>query len=749
MSETDTMTEIENAILALDTSLGCLKSKEKGLVRHLAYGESVGPNFSKAPCPDISQPSEVLEEITVRGRLIRVLCGWAGVGNLGQSAIIALADAYVPDPIELNHMRIQRALLFHNCVFGDKVSMMHAECPALYMNGCHLHKGLNASGIKIKGSVFLREGFVAKGRVTLSVANIGGELDCTNGKFAKFQSDASDPDAFDKPVHPFKDYAIAAGGIRVGNRVRIGGQSFEANGIVELTGANIGSDLICDGGTFINHGGVAIAAERIKTDSDIRMGSGFRAEGEVLLLGARIGGILDCAGGEFINPHGKNAINAGSIETKGHVYLNKHPCYGPLIAKGKVRLASANVGGNLNCKGGQFNCGEQNFAISASGLKTRGAVIFSDGFSIIGNVQLHVAQIGGNFVCAEHAKPTKKLEGVSDLINIAGDETAPCPRSIINLEFAKAFAVQNDQRTCEKYNFCLDGFSYGGFFGDKSPKNAEQCLKWLNSRPKGTVFSPLPYEQAAKVLRTMGKDIDAWKIEREKNRLQREFGGVSPFKKLGESFLDVLKDAIYRPFQIVKWGFCVVAFGVAVYACADYYGNIIPTHPVVALSEGYKGQIAPNGDLLPTQAVTPEYPTFNPLMFSLDVFTPAAVFHQEDSWGPRAGGEVWWIMPLVVFAFLWVTFVLCGFWFAVIALLSWLGCIEKRKEGILCGCGLGAGVIVVLTGLAFLYVGFLNILWLLTLWYWAEVAMGWILTSMLLLSVTGLLRPRQSPGEKD
>ena len=37
----------------------------------------------------------------------------------------------------------------------------------------------------------------------------------------------------------------------------------------------------------------------------------------------------------------------------------------------------------------------------------------------------------------------------------------------------------------------------------------------------------------------------------------------------------------------------------------------------------------------------------------------------------------------------------------------------------------------------------------LTLWYWIEIAAGWVLTSLLLLSITGLLRPRQASGGKD
>ena len=35
----------------------------------------------------------------------------------------------------------------------------------------------------------------------------------------------------------------------------------------------------------------------------------------------------------------------------------------------------------------------------------------------------------------------------------------------------------------------------------------------------------------------------------------------------------------------------------------------------------------------------PEYPEFNPLMFSVDVFVPLFLLHQEASWYPEVGSE--------------------------------------------------------------------------------------------------------------
>ena len=591
-----------------------LNSAEKNLIDCVAKG--VACKVGNGELPDPETPIITGAVNVIRGEVIRFLAYNSSV--LGD--MIHLQGAWISGNLNLSNANIPFALVFTHCHFAFKVHMLHMECHGLYMNGCHLAKGLNGYGMKAKESVFLRH--------------------------LRNKYDRQTP--------------------------------FSANGEVQLVGVHVGGDLDCRGGEFDNPEGSALDANRITVKGNVLLSCGFSAKGEVCLLGADIGGQLDCAGGIFVNKgDSKYALNAERIKTKGHVYLNQHASGGKIsfVANGRVRFANADIGGNFNCKGGQFNHLGERSALAAGGLRSR-AVFLSDGFSAKGEVALHVAHIG-NFVCTG-CKPNDKSP------------------TTINLLSTKSAAVDDDENSWKPFEFILDGFTYDTFYGH-SPIDPDIRLKWLAKRPgtrrlkDGRVplpFSPLPYEQAARVLRIMGKDIDAWNIEREKNRLQREFDGVSSFRKFGGWLLDTLKDAGYYPSRIVKWGLCVMAFGAAVFACADYHGNIVPTHPVVAFREEYWGKIAPNGDMRPTQAVPPEYPAFNPLMFSVDVFTPSAVFHQEDSWGPRSGGGDW-----------------------------------KDFD--------------------------FDILWLLTLWYWLEVAMGWILTSMLLLSVTGLLRPRQSPGEKD
>jgi hypothetical protein len=84
---------------------------------------------------------------------------------------------------------------------------------------------------------------------------------------------------------------------------------FRAEGEVRLQSARIGTVLDCDGGAFNNPprlntsaSGYALTADNMTVSGRVAMGRGFRANGEVFMIGSQIGGDLDCAGGEFNNP---------------------------------------------------------------------------------------------------------------------------------------------------------------------------------------------------------------------------------------------------------------------------------------------------------------------------------------------------------------------------------------------------------------------------------------------------------------
>ena len=630
--------------------------------------------------------------------------------------------------LNLMYASIPYALQFVNCHFAVGVEMVSTECAALCLDESYLAHGLRADGLTTKDNVHMRRfsakgevrltganigkdfscmggnihnpsgyalnadklmtegsadlsgGFSAEGGVRLSGANIGGNLICKGGEFIKLQR-----------------YALVANGITVKGSMFLS-DGFFAEGEVSLLGANISGDLMCRNGKFHNPrrkiitssgkrtktGGKALVANGVTMGGHMLLVDGFFAEGGVNMWGADISGNLDCGGGEFTNLN-KYALHAERVKTGGHVYLNKltPDRKGGFVAHGRVRFANADIGRNFNCKGGRFFHLGKESAIAAAGLRTRGAVFLSDDFVVQGDVDMKVAQIGGNFVCKECGSDTK---------------------GNIDLSSTKAVAVDDDSNTWKKFNFILDGFTYDIFFGENTPKDKSR-LDWLTSRPlkrwiKGkeveVPFSPLPYGQAAKVLFNMGHDNAARKILLEKERGITKHGKWQWWQYLLRKGWEKLAGYGYQPALTFCMSLFVVFIGAGVFWLADCAGRIVPHQPAALANVKYQYGRIPSET--PAETVARKlsgYPEFNPILFSLDIFVPLFNLHQEPFWYPSPDGGIrphWWSAP--------------------------------KDEG-------------------------LSLWFLLEWWYWFQICFGWLLTSLFLLSVTGLLRPRESSGGTD
>ena len=571
----------------------------------------------------------------VRGEIIRFFAYGGDSDKPVRGPIISLSGAWISGDLDLEHASIPHALQFKYCRFVCRVIMQHAECSALYLDGSHLAHGLTADGLKTKGSVNLRKGFVAEGEVRLLGANVGGHLDCSDGKFC----------------NPGGHALIADGMTAKGNVFMHEG--FSAEGAVQLLGANVGGALNCSGGEFCNPGGYALSADGLTTKDDVFLSSGFSAEGEVRLWGANVGGSLPCAGGKFNNP-------------KGYALVVE--------------------GGNIN------------------------------GYLIWQNVQ------GEGFV---------------------------------HLGNAKVSVLADDANSWKPFEIILDGFTHNSF---ASPVDAQSLLDWLGNRPQKEDFSPQPYEQVAKVLFGMGHNKDAREILLEKERLQTKDERTSWYHKIGRCLWDVFAGYGYRLRYTVAWMAGFVIAGMVLFGTAAHHGQIVPHQPPILSSEKYRGELAKG--LPPMESVRtafPEYPEFSPLAYSLDVFIPFFALHQEPFWNPASGGD----NDLCKASLLLVLFVTVALVLVILAsqFANWI----RRKWGDsftragMAGVGMAAILLFLVAGfvveLAHFWLDFNLGVWLadwrwLTVWHWLEIGAGWVLTSLFLLSVTGLLRPRQSSGER-
>jgi hypothetical protein len=449
---------------------------------------------------------------------------------------------------------------------------------------------IRADGLSVKGYIFLSEGFTAEGEVRLPGAQIGGDLDCSHGRF-------NNP--------PQKDVAAS-------------GKALIADG------ANV------KGAVFLN--------------------DHFTAEGQVRLLGAEIGNNLDCSGGTFNNPpqkdlavSGKALIADGAI-VRGSVILNDG-----FTAKGEVRLVSTEIGRNLNCSRGTFenprrdDVARGGVALYADRLNIKGAVNLSSGFIAGGVVQLPGARIGGELDCSDGT-----FSGLSILgANIAGHvflfPIRHAMKGEIDLTNASADALlDNEESWPAAGNLYLDGFVYGRI--SEGPLDADTRLKWLALQPR---FKSQPYRHLAKVLHEMGDDRGARRVLYEMEELRRtEQSRIWRDRLHNEKLTWRSRSAAWTRYGLARgWGKVLKAtIGYGFRLQRTLYWLIgLTVMGTLLFGLGYLG-----GSMAPTerdsyarfekQGWPPRhYQAFNPFIYALENSVPVLRLGQDSAWAPDPG----------------------------------------------------------------------------------------------------------------
>ncbi len=183
-------------------------------------------------------------------------------------------------------------------------------------------------------------------------------------------------------------------------------EGFHASGPVRLPAARISGNVECDGSTFENpfrpgepESGVALIADGAIVEGSVFLREGFRALGEVRLTGAKIGGCLDCTNASFDNnPY--VALNAGSMVVGSSVFLR-----GKFSSQGEVKLEGSQIDVDLDCGAGTFSNPRRSkspstgIALSLERIVAKGCVFLRNGFTADGEVRLLGARITGNVDC--------------------------------------------------------------------------------------------------------------------------------------------------------------------------------------------------------------------------------------------------------------------------------------------------------------------------------------------------------------
>lgn len=250
-----------------------------------------------------------------------------------------------------------------------------------------------------------------------------------------------------------------------------------------------------------------IAADRVHVAGNVFLDEGFQAVGEVRFLDATIKGQLICGNGSFANKNGY-AITADGMQVGGAVFLHRG-----FKAVGGVRLLGATIKGQLICTNGSFSnekrdalnpqditvmdSVEKRNALNAQGITVMDSIVLDQEFQAEGIIDLSRATINGALIMRKWKRDA-------------------LPEISLDLRGAKA-GILKDAKSAwpHKGNLFLDGFSYDSIH-EESPISAEDRLDWLD-RQDDNRFRSQPYEQLAKVLRLYGQEQDAREVLYQKN----------------------------------------------------------------------------------------------------------------------------------------------------------------------------------------------------------------------------------------
>jgi hypothetical protein len=312
-----------------------------------------------------------------------------------------------------------------------------------------------------------------------------------------------------------------------------------------------------------------------------------------------------------------------------------------------VWLREAAIGGSVDCGGGHFN-NPKEIAINLEDAKT-GPIYLSNGFVATGEVRLSGATIDGSLDCnggkffnfganALDAN-SAKIDGsvflgkgfitdgtllflaasIGNVFELGSDdprEKAILEDGKLDLRDARAGTLLNEKQSSPREDhLSLHGFVFN-LIDSRAPLTADTQLQWLRLHSAYQVEAQ-PYEQMAAVLRSMGLQEDAVKVMIAKNQeLGHHPRGIEDY--LWYRLFGPFIGFGYTPWNAFYVSIVVILIGYCLFKIGNRFQIVTPTKP---------------DDYDRHQEL---YPKFNAFMYSLETFIPLVRLGLGEYWTPNA-----------------------------------------------------------------------------------------------------------------
>ncbi len=428
---------------------------------------------------------------------------------------------------------------------------------------------------------------------------------------------------------------------------------FVSSGEVRLHGAIVGGNLDASDAQFLHRSPDAIFADKLRVEGNLLLRYGFEAKNRVSLARATILGDFDCEQGSFSNSGGV-ALNAGGLTIGGDMLFTEAE------VSGELQLSTASISGSLEASRARL-LAAGGVALRAYAVSIKGDCRLADA-TLAGHVILEGADIGRDlsfadaFLFDQGEPPTVTLHNASITRRFrwTGIKTELEASPILDVRSATATILLDDAASWPRTNqLLLQGFHYTALHDD-APTDVASRIDWLRRQPANR-FRPQPYDQLASVFVANGQPEAAREVlvskEIDRGRMQRlSFG-----EQLWYSLFGPMIGYGYEPWNAFFSITAVILLGAAIFQIGAWAGLMTATKEAECV---YENQVT-------EPQLSQNYPKFNALVYSLDVFTPLTYLHQADYWMPNpTAGKMLKLGPWTIY---WGDLLRTYMWFHVMA----------------------------------------------------------------------------------
>jgi hypothetical protein len=500
-------------------------------------------------------------------------------------------------------------------------------------------------GQEVRVQSFLVDGISVRGRFDLNHACIEGQFSASDATFDNAGS-----------------VAISAFSIR--SRDWLISDSL-IHGALDVSGGEFAGAFGGEHTTIRFPGGTAIDGQSARFQGGVYLRAGTEVSGGVDFAGARIGLVLDLSGSVWKAARYR-AVRLQEATIVGEVVFRNAVLHGHLHAN-RARIES-----RMDFRGCNI--------VAATVARARGELPDELGEAVNAAdeerqdrfrhhaIVLHEARIDGRLVM-----PDRCPEGIIDLSratcdtledSVSGWPPPLNPRADV-CETRICVPAAAGERT-DIQHLVLDGFQYQHFeypagSSDGSQDVATARSNWLAGQSVEELraqFNPQPWRQAATVLRSMGYDEAAQDLSIQR-RVRQRFSASTPRRERIVSWLlHRVADYGFNPWKTVGISVaCVLVFALVYSGLTRLCGG----YGIWSEVEGACGK-APIMVAVQYGSVDPAianraYPTFDPVLYSLDMFVPIMDLGSEAFWrsNTRAHALVWgaqlpvgWVFTVLV-----------------------------------------------------------------------------------------------------